>query len=175
MRTRRAIGRWRDWAAMRRRSRSTSSRFRPTRRRLAKFGIDTANMFGFWDWVGGRYSMDSAIGLSTMLAIGPENFRAMLDGFHEMDEHFRTAPFEQNLPVLMGLLAVWYNDFFGAQTVAVLPYEQYLKRFPAYLQQLTMESNGKHVTLDGQARSTTIPVRFTGASRGPTASIRSIS
>ena len=119
---------------------------------MAKFGIDTANMFGFWDWVGGRYSMDSAIGLSTMLAIGPENFRAMLAGFHEMDEHFRTAPFERNLPVLMGLLAVWYNDFFGAQTVAVLPYEQYLKRFPAYLQQLTMESNGKHVTLDGDAR-----------------------
>ena len=116
---------------------------------VAKFGIDTANMFGFWDWVGGRYSMDSAIGLSTMLAIGPDNFRAMLDGFHQMDEHFRTAPFERNLPVLMGLLAVWYNDFFGAQTVAVLPYEQYLKRFPAYLQQLTMESNGKHVTLDG--------------------------
>ncbi len=118
---------------------------------VAKFGIDTANMFGFWDWVGGRYSMDSAIGLSTMLAIGPENFRAMLDGFHQMDEHFRTTPFERNLPVLMGLLAVWYNDFFGAQTVAVLPYEQYLKRFPAYLQQLTMESNGKHVTLDGKA------------------------
>ena len=116
---------------------------------VAKFGIDTANMFGFWDWVGGRYSMDSAIGLSTMLAIGPDNFRAMLDGFHQMDEHFRTAPFERNLPVLMGLLAVWYNNFFGAQTVAVLPYEQYLKRFPAYLQQLTMESNGKHVTLDG--------------------------
>jgi glucose-6-phosphate isomerase len=116
---------------------------------VAKFGIDTANMFGFWDWVGGRYSMDSAIGLSTMLAIGPDYFRAMLDGFHQMDEHFRTAPFERNLPVLMGLLAVWYNDFFGAQTVAVLPYEQYLKRFPAYLQQLTMESNGKHVTLDG--------------------------
>ena len=116
---------------------------------VAKFGIDTDNMFGFWDWVGGRYSMDSAIGLSTMLAIGPDNFRAMLNGFHEMDEHFRTAPFERNLPVLMGLLAVWYNDFFGAQTVAVLPYEQYLKRFPAYLQQLTMESNGKHVTLDG--------------------------
>ena len=109
-------------------------------------------MFGFWDWVGGRYSMDSAIGLSTMLAIGPDNFRAMLAGFHEMDEHFRTAPFERNLPVLLGLLAVWYNDFFGAQTVAVLPYEQYLKRFPAYLQQLTMESNGKHVTLDGDAR-----------------------
>jgi glucose-6-phosphate isomerase len=116
---------------------------------VAKFGIDTHNMFGFWDWVGGRYSMDSAIGLSTMLAIGPDNFRAMLDGFHQMDEHFRTAPFERNLPVLMGLLAVWYNDFFGAQTVAVLPYEQYLKRFPAYLQQLTMESNGKHVTVDG--------------------------
>ena len=116
---------------------------------VAKFGIDTANMFGFWDWVGGRYSMDSAIGLSTMLAVGPDNFRAMLDGFHQMDEHFRTAPFERNLPVLMGLLAVWYNDFFGAETVAVLPYEQYLKRFPAYLQQLTMESNGKHVTLDG--------------------------
>ena len=116
---------------------------------VAKFGIDTANMFGFWDWVGGRYSMDSAIGLSTMLAIGPDNFRAMLGGFHEIDEHFRTAPFERNLPVLMGLLAVWYNNFFGTQTVAVLPYEQYLKRFPAYLQQLTMESNGKHVTLDG--------------------------
>jgi len=117
--------------------------------KVSAFGIDTANMFGFWDWVGGRYSMDSAIGLSTMLAIGPDNFRAMLAGFHEMDEHFRTAPFGQNLPVLMGLLAVWYTDFFGAQTVAVLPYEQYLKRFPAYLQQLTMESNGKRVTLDG--------------------------
>jgi glucose-6-phosphate isomerase len=117
--------------------------------KVEKFGIDTANMFGFWDWVGGRYSMDSAIGLSTMLAVGPENFRAMLHGFHEMDEHFRSAPFERNLPVLMGLLAVWYTDFFGAQTVAVLPYEQYLKRFPAYLQQLTMESNGKHVTLGG--------------------------
>ena len=117
--------------------------------KVSEFGIDTANMFGFWDWVGGRYSMDSAIGLSTMLAIGPANFRAMLAGFHEMDEHFRTAPFERNLPVLMGLLSVWYNDFFGAQTVAVLPYEQYLKRFPAYLQQLTMESNGKHVTLAG--------------------------
>jgi glucose-6-phosphate isomerase len=116
---------------------------------VTKFGIDTANMFEFWDWVGGRYSMDSAIGLSTMLAVGPENFRAMLNGFHEMDEHFRATPFEQNLPVLMGLLAVWYNDFFGAQTVGVFPYEQYLKRFPAYLQQLTMESNGKHVTLDG--------------------------
>ena len=117
--------------------------------KVSAFGIDTANMFGFWDWVGGRYSMDSAIGLSTMLAVGPENFRALLAGFHEMDEHFRTAPFEKNLPVLMGLLALWYNDFFDAQTVAVLPYEQYLKRFPAYLQQLTMESNGKHVTLDG--------------------------
>jgi glucose-6-phosphate isomerase len=116
---------------------------------VAKFGIDTTNMFEFWDWVGGRYSMDSAIGLSTMIAIGPENFRAMLDGFHQMDEHFRTAPFERNLPVLMGLLGIWYNNFFGMQTVAVLPYEQYLKRFPAYLQQLTMESNGKHVTLDG--------------------------
>jgi glucose-6-phosphate isomerase len=116
---------------------------------VTKFGIDTANMFGFWDWVGGRYSMDSAIGLSTMIAVGAENFRAMLAGFHAMDEHFRTAPFERNLPVLMGLLAIWYNNFFGAQTVAVLPYEQYLKRFPAYLQQLTMESNGKHVTLEG--------------------------
>ena len=118
--------------------------------KVAAFGIDTANMFGFWDWVGGRYSMDSAIGLSTMLAIGPDNFRALLAGFHAMDEHFRTAPFEKNLPVLMGLLSVWYTDFFGAQTVAVLPYEHYLKRFPAYLQQLTMESNGKHVTLDGK-------------------------
>jgi len=116
---------------------------------VARFGIDPANMFGFWDWVGGRYSMDSAIGLSTMVAIGPDNFRALLDGSHQMDEHFRTTPFERNLPVLMGLLAIWYNDFFGAQTVAVLPYEQYLKRFPAYLQQLTMESNGKHVTVDG--------------------------
>ena len=116
---------------------------------VAKFGIDTSNMFEFWDWVGGRYSMDSAIGLSTMIAIGPEHFRAMLDGFHQMDEHFRTAPFARNLPVLMGLLAVYYNNFFGAQTIAVLPYEQYLKRFPAYLQQLTMESNGKHVTLEG--------------------------
>jgi len=118
--------------------------------KVSAFGIDTANMFGFWDWVGGRYSMDSAIGLSTMLAIGPENFQAMLRGFHQMDEHFRTTPFEENLPVLMALLNVWYNDFFDAQTVAVLPYEQYLKRFPAYLQQLTMESNGKHVTLDGK-------------------------
>src|SRR5271163_3861836 len=126
---------------------------------VTRFGIDTANMFEFWDWVGGRYSMDSAIGLSTMVAIGPDNFRAMLGGFHEMDEHFRTTPFAQNLPVLMGLLAVWYNDFFGAETVAVLPYEQYLKRFPAYLQQLTMESNGKHVTLDGaEVRYATGPI-----------------
>ena len=117
--------------------------------KVAEFGIDTANMFAFWDWVGGRYSMDSAIGLSTMLAVGPEHFRALLDGFHQMDEHFRGAPFEQNLPALMGLIGVWNSDFFGAQTVAVLPYEQYMKRFPAYLQQLTMESNGKHVTLDG--------------------------
>jgi glucose-6-phosphate isomerase len=118
--------------------------------KVSAFGIDTANMFGFWDWVGGRYSMDSAIGLSTMLAIGPDNFRAMLDGFHQMDEHFRTAPLEKNLPMLMALFVVWYTDFFDAQTVAVLPYEQYLKRFPAYLQQLTMESNGKHVTLNGK-------------------------
>jgi glucose-6-phosphate isomerase len=121
--------------------------------KVAEFGIDTANMFGFWDWVGGRYSLDSAIGLSTMLAVGPDCFRAMLAGFRRMDEHFRTASFEQNLPVLMGLLAVWNNNFLGAETVAVLPYEQYLKRFPAYLQQLTMESNGKHVTLDGTAVS----------------------
>jgi len=119
--------------------------------KVSEFGIDTANMFGFWDWVGGRYSMDSAIGLSTMLAIGADGFRSMLDGFHSVDEHFRTAPFGENLPVIKGLLSVWYNDFFGAQTVAVLPYEQYLKRFPAYLQQLTMESNGKHVTLEGTA------------------------
>jgi glucose-6-phosphate isomerase len=118
--------------------------------KVSAFGIDTANMFGFWDWVGGRYSMDSAIGLSTMLAVGPDNFRKMLAGFHEMDEHFRTAPFEKNLPVLLALLTIWNTDFFGAETVAVLPYENYLKRFPAYLQQLTMESNGKHVTLDGQ-------------------------
>jgi glucose-6-phosphate isomerase len=116
---------------------------------VTEFGIDAANMFGFWDWVGGRYSMDSAIGLSTMLAIGPDNFRRLLTGFHEMDVHFRTTPFERNLPVLMGLLGIWYTEFFNAQTVAVLPYEQYLKRFPAYLQQLTMESNGKHVTLEG--------------------------
>ena len=118
---------------------------------VAKFGIDPQNMFGFWDWVGGRYSMDSAVGLSTMLAIGADNFNAMLAGFRAMDEHFRTTPFERNLPVLLGLLALWYNDFFGAQTAAVFPYEQYLKRFPAYLQQLTMESNGKHVTLEGAA------------------------
>jgi len=118
-------------------------------KKVSEFGIDTANMFGFWDWVGGRYSLDSAIGLSTMIAVGPESFRALLDGFHQMDEHFRTAPFERNLPVLLGLLTVWYADFFGAETVAVLPYEQYLKRFPAYLQQLTMESNGKHVTREG--------------------------
>ena len=118
--------------------------------KVTEFGIDTDNMFGFWEWVGGRYSMDSAIGLSTMLAIGPERFDEMLAGFHEMDEHFRTTPLERNLPVLMGLLCVWYGDFFGAQTVGVMPYEQYLKRFPAYLQQLTMESNGKHVTLDGE-------------------------
>ncbi|MET0412585.1 MAG: glucose-6-phosphate isomerase [Polyangiaceae bacterium] len=117
---------------------------------VSRFGIDVDNMFGFWDWVGGRYSMDSAIGLSTMVALGPEHFRALLEGFRQMDEHFRTAPFAANLPVLLGLLSLWYNDFYGAQTVAVLPYEQYLKRFPAYLQQLTMESNGKHVTLDGQ-------------------------
>ena len=117
--------------------------------RVEAFGIDTANMFGFWDWVGGRYSMDSAIGLSTMLAIGPEGFADLLAGFHAMDEHFQTAPLEQNLPVLMGLLTVWYRDFFGVQTIGVMPYEQYLKRFPAYLQQLTMESNGKHVMLDG--------------------------
>ncbi|MEJ2386808.1 MAG: glucose-6-phosphate isomerase [Chromatiaceae bacterium] len=128
---------------------------------VAKFGIDTANMFGFWDWVGGRYSMDSAIGLSTMIAIGPNNFRTMLEGFHQMDDHFRTAPFDRNLPVIMGLLSLWYDNFFGAETVAVLPYEQYLKRFPAYLQQLTMESNGKQVTLDGARVSyTTGPIYF---------------
>lgn len=117
--------------------------------KVSAFGIDTANMFGFWDWVGGRYSMDSAIGLSTMLAIGPDNFKAMLDGFHQMDEHFRTAPFEKNIPVLMALLSIWYSNFFGSESIAVLPYEQYLKRFPAYLQQLTMESNGKYITLSG--------------------------
>ena len=126
---------------------------------VAKFGIDTANMFGFWDWVGGRYSMDSAIGLSTMLAIGPDNYRSMLSGFHEMDEHFRTAPYQKNLPVLLALLSIWYTDFFDAQTIAILPYEQYLKRFPAYLQQLTMESNGKHVTLKGrEIRYNTSPI-----------------
>src|ERR1700751_3640084 len=145
----------RDWllAGVKRDERAVAKHFvavSTNAKEVAKFGIDTENMFGFWDWVGGRYSMDSAIGLSTMLAIGPENFRAMLSGFHEIDEHFHTAPFAQNLPVLMGLLGLWYNDFFGAQTVAVLPYEQYLKRFPAYLQQLTMESNGKHVTLEGK-------------------------
>ena len=147
--TARATGCSRVSVATPKRSQNISSRSRPTRRRCRSSASTRANMFGFWDWVGGRYSMDSAIGLSTMLAIGPEHFRAMLDGFHQMDEHFRTAPFAQNLPVLMGLLAVWNNNFFGAQTVAVLPYEQYLKRFPAYLQQLTMESNGKRVTLDG--------------------------
>jgi glucose-6-phosphate isomerase len=146
----------RDWllAGMNRGERAIAKHFvaiSTNAQEVAKFGIDIANMFGFWDWVGGRYSMDSAVGLSTMIAIGPDNFRAMLDGFRQMDEHFRTAPFERNLPVLMGLLAVWYNNFFGAQTVAVLPYEQYLRRFPAYLQQLTMESNGKHVTRDGIA------------------------
>jgi len=126
---------------------------------VAKFGIDTANMFGFWDWVGGRYSMDSAIGLSTMLAIGPDNYRSMLAGFHEMDEHFRTAPYQKNLPVLLALFSIWYTDFFDAQTIAILPYEQYLKRFPAYLQQLTMESNGKHVTLKGrEIRYNTSPI-----------------
>ena len=142
---------------------------------VTKFGIDTANMFGFWDWVGGRYSMDSAIGLSTMLAIGPDNFRAMLAGFHEMDEHFRTAPFERNLPVLMGLLAVWYNDFFGAQTVAVLPYEQYLKRFPGLSAAADdgEQRQARHARRQRGRRTT--PARSTGASRAPTASTRSIS
>jgi glucose-6-phosphate isomerase len=144
----------RDWALKTLRSNDAVARHfvavSTNSEEVSKFGIDPANMFGFWDWVGGRYSMDSAIGLSTMIAIGPENFREMLDGFHAMDEHFRTAPLERNLPVLMGLLAVWYCNFFGAETVAVLPYDQYLKRFPAYLQQLTMESNGKQVTLDGK-------------------------
>ncbi len=140
----------RAWAVTNPQSPNTLSPYRPTRRRCPTFGIDTANMFGFWDWVGGRYSMDSAIGCQPCWQLVRSNFRAMLDGFHQMDEHFRTTPFEQNLPVLLGLLALWYTDFFGAQTVAVLPYEQYLKRFPAYLQQLTMESNGKHVTLDGK-------------------------
>ena len=150
MPSRPATGWCRASAATRSPWRGISSPCRPTRRKCAKFGIDTENMFGFWDWVGGRYSMDSAIGLSTMIAIGPAAFGEMLSGFHEMDEHFRIAPFAQNLPVILGLLGVWYTNFFGAQTVAVLPYDQYLKRFPAYLQQLTMESNGKHVTLDGQ-------------------------
>ena len=131
---------------------STSSRSRPTPKVVSKFGIDTANMFGFWDWVGGRYSMDSAIGLSTMIAIGPKGFEEMLAGFHDMDEHFRTAPLEKNLPALMGLLTVWYNNFFGAQTVGIMPYADNLKRFPAYLQQLQMESNGKHVDLEGKPR-----------------------
>jgi glucose-6-phosphate isomerase len=151
-------------AAMRQDEKSIASHFvavSTNAAEVAKFGIDTANMFEFWDWVGGRYSMTSAIGLSTMLAIGPENFRAMLAGFHEMDEHFRTAPFERNLPVLMGLLSLWYNNFFGAATIAVLPYEQYLKRFPAYLQQLAMESNGKQVMLDGRrVRCDTSPIYF---------------
>jgi glucose-6-phosphate isomerase len=141
---------------------------------VAKFGIDTANMFGFWDWVGGRYSMDSAIGLSTMLAIGPDNFRAMLDGFHQMDEHFPHHSVRTQSPGADGPAGCLVHDFFGAETVAVLPYEQYLKRFPAYLQQLTMESNGKHVTLDG-SQVTYRPARFTGASREPTASTPSIS
>jgi glucose-6-phosphate isomerase len=128
---------------------------------VSKFGIDTKNMFGFWDWVGGRYSMESAVGLSTMIAVGPENFQSLLAGFHAMDEHFRTAPFDRNLPVLMGLLTVWYNNFFDAQAIAVLPYDQYLKRFPAYLQQLTMESSGKYVTLDGaRVEYQTGPVYF---------------
>jgi len=145
----------RDWLlqGLRQDARAVASHFvavSTNAKKVEEFGINIANMFGFWDWVGGRYSMVSAIGLSTMIAIGPANFQTMLAGFHEMDEHFRTAPFERNLPVLMALLSIWYNDFFGAQTVAVLPYEQYLKRFPAYLQQLTMESNGKHVTLDGR-------------------------
>ena len=141
---------------------------------VMSFGIDTANMFPFWDWVGGRYSMCSAIGLSTMIAIGPEHFRDMLAGFHAVDEHFRTTPFAFNLPVLLGLLSFWYNDFFGAQTVGVFPYEQYLKRFPAYLQQLTMESNGKRVTLAGEPVGC-VQGRSTGANRAPTASIPSIS
>ena len=162
-------------AATRSRSRSTSSRSRRTPTEVAKFGIDTANMFGFWDWVGGRYSMDSAIGLSTMLAIGPDNFRAMLAGFHEMDEHFRTAPFERNLPVLMGLLSLWYNDFFGAQTVAVLPYEQYLKRFPGVPAAADDGEQRQARHARRQAGRLPIPARSTGASRAPTASTRSIS
>ena len=142
---------------------------------VTKFGIDTDNMFGFWDWVGGRYSMDSAIGLSTMIAVGPENFRAMLAGFHAMDEHFRTTPFARNLPVLMGLLTMWYNDFFGAQTVGVFPYDQYLKRFPAYLQQLTMEIQWQARDAGRASGSITRPGRFSGASREPTDSIPSTS
>ncbi len=142
--------------------------------KVTEFGIDTDNMFGFWEWVGGRYSMDSAIGLSTMLAIGPERFHEMLAGFHDVDEHFRSAPFAQNLPMLMGLLAVWYGDFFGAQTVGVMPYDQYLKRFPAYLQQLTMESNGKHVTLDGVRVDYETGAVYWG-SPGPTANTASTS
>ena len=143
--------------------------------KVADFGIDPANMFGFWDWVGGRYSFDSAIGLSLMVAIGPDRFREMLAGFHAIDEHFRTAPFERNLPVLLGLLGVWYVDFFGAETQAVLPYSQYLRRFPAYLQQLDMESNGKSVTLDGRAGPAATPARSCGASPAPTASTPSTS
>ena len=139
---------------------------------VEKFGIDTANMFGFWDWVGGRYSMTSAIGLSTMIAIGSENYRALLAGFHAMDEHFRTTPFERNLPVIMGLLGVWYSSFWGAETIAVLPYDNYLKRFPAYLQQLTMESNGKSVTLSGEAVDYETGAIY-WASRAPTGNIRS--
>ena len=142
---------------------------------MSEFGIDTANMFGFWDWVGGRYSMDSAIGLSTMIAIGPDNFRAMLDGFHQMDEHFRTAPFERNLPVLLGLLAVWYTDFFGAETVAVLPYEQYLKRFPGLPPAVDDGEQRQARHARRGAKSTIRPARSTGASRAPTASIRSTS
>ena len=142
---------------------------------VSEFGIDTENMFGFWEWVGGRYSMDSAIGLSTMLAIGPDRFAEMLAGFHAVDEHFRETPLERNLPVLMGLLAVWYGDFFGAQTVAVFPYDQYLHRFPAYLQQLTMESNGKHVDARRRSRRLRHGGRSSGASRGPTASTPSTS
>ncbi len=142
---------------------------------VAKFGIDTANMFGFWDWVGGRYSMDSAIGLSTMIAVGPRGLsRRCSAGFHDMDEHFRTTPLEKNLPALMGLLTVWYNNFFGAQTVGIMPYADNLKRFPAYLQQLQMESNGKHVDLEGN-QSSGRPARSSGASPAPTASTRSIS
>ena len=141
---------------------------------VRKFGIDTANMFGFWDWVGGRYSMDSAIGLSTMIAIGADDFRDLLAGFHAMDEHFRTAPPERNLPLLIGLLTVWYNNFFGAQTIGIMPYSSHMRRFPAYLQQLQMESNGKHVDLQGR-RWASRPARSSGASRAPTGSTRSTS